>query len=191
MGYEQQGSRKIAEKILKPFDGRDIKIVRRFVQQEDVRILQQQFHQQHLVALAAGQVRHVAVEADFPDAGPGIRGELPPKIRKGVRAKFSAVREVPRMKPEKRDVAFAGGGVERRGEKGAAFAAHGVAVRVRHDTLPWPGDMFSPRSASAGSADDGSCIHPFENPKSAAASVTDEYSSSETFLSKGGVSSAR
>ena len=37
MGDEQQCSGKIAEKILKPFDSRNIEIVCRFVQEKDVR----------------------------------------------------------------------------------------------------------------------------------------------------------
>ena len=65
-----------------------------------------------------------------------------------------------------------------------------IVSPLYHITTPWSAVMFSPRSASFGSAAPKPWIQPFSNPKSAAASVTDAYSSSVTFRSKGGVSSA-
>ena len=59
--------REIQQEVFQPADGLDIQIVRRFVQQQDVRISKQRLRQQHLDLLAAVQLAHqlmLKVEAD-------------------------------------------------------------------------------------------------------------------------------
>ena len=55
---------------LQPFNMFDIEIIGRFVQNQDRRILQQQFGQQHLGALPAAQIADVPVQADIAKPQP-------------------------------------------------------------------------------------------------------------------------
>ena len=58
MGHDDQRAGEIHQEILQPRDGAVVKVVRRFVQQQDVRIAEQRLRQQHLELLAALQVAH-------------------------------------------------------------------------------------------------------------------------------------
>ena len=58
MGHDNQRAGEIHQEILQPRDGAVVKVVRRFVQQQDVRIAEQRLRQQHLELLAALQVAH-------------------------------------------------------------------------------------------------------------------------------------
>ena len=48
-----------------PFNMFKIKIIRRLVQNQDGRILQQQLCQQHLRPLAAAQIHHITIKTDI------------------------------------------------------------------------------------------------------------------------------
>ena len=67
MGNQDKGVFIILEVPGKPLDVFRIQIVGGFVQQQDVRILQQQFGQEHLGPLAPGQFVHLVFQADVPE----------------------------------------------------------------------------------------------------------------------------
>ena len=68
MGDEDESVFVILQEAGQPADVLHIQIVGGLVQQQNIRILQQQLGQQHLVALSTGKVRYIPVQTDISQA---------------------------------------------------------------------------------------------------------------------------